>query len=140
MHWRGIGRCSETGPRVVELYERDISSAIRLALGRMPDVVLWRNSAGITTYQGRVARFGLAPGAADLVGILTVDGLGVFLSIEVKRPSGRVGQYQRQWGDLVIRRGGVYLVCHSAEEALDGVEKARESIRFHMRRTYETTL
>ena len=41
---------------------------------------------------------------------------------------------------LVIRRGGVYLICRSAAEALDGVEKARESIRFHMRHTYETTL
>jgi len=116
----------------VEIYERDIQAAIRIALGLCPDVLLWRNAAGVTAHEGRVSRFGLALGAADLLGMLTVDGVGIFLAIEVKRPGGKLSEHQNRWRALVERRGGIYILAHSAVEAVDGVEAARLRYRLRM--------
>ena len=117
----------------VEVYERDIQAAIRIALGLCPDVLLWRNAAGVTAHEGRVSRFGLAPGAADLLGILTVDGVGIFLAIEVKRPGGKLSEHQDRWRALVERRGGIYVLADSVLAALDGIEAARVACRLRVK-------
>lgn len=56
--------------------ESQIQQAIRVALGDEPDLVLWRNTAGVTeewdptSGASRTIRYGLTVGAADLIGIL----------------------------------------------------------------------
>lgn len=121
--------------------ERDVQNAIRLALTKRDDVVLWRNTTGLAVHDGRKQRFGLAVGSADLIGILRlpargddgswVPGAGVFLAIECKAEGGRVTPEQALFLALVQRMGGVAFVATSADEAelriVEAIEAARRS-------------
>ena len=107
-----------------ERSESVIQSEIRLAVGSLPDVRLWRNNTGsIKDQRGRPVQFGLAVGSADLIGI--VAPWGRLLSIEVKSEVGRVRPEQVKWAELVRRFGGVAGVARSVDEAMALVEEAR---------------
>lgn len=101
--------------------ERDIQTAIRLALGQMPDVVLWRNNVG----RAGMVEFGLAVGASDLIGI---GPGGRFLALEVKTPRGRVRPEQVTFKALVGRYGGVAEVVRSVDDAVAVVEQMRAEV------------
>ena len=105
--------------------ESEIQDAVRLQLGREPGVVLWRNNVGTAehwTPRGvQRVRYGLAPGSADLVGI--VDGR--FFALELKAPGGRVAPEQEQWMALVRRGGGFACVVRSVDEARAAVVRCR---------------
>lgn len=95
--------------------EGQIQDDIRLALGGISGLVLWRNMCGQSEIRGRFVRFGVGnPGGADLIGLYN----GRFVGVEVKAPKGRLSDEQKRWGDLVTRNGGVYVVLRSAEEAV----------------------
>lgn len=105
--------------------EKDIQNAIRIAVSRLPGVVMWRNNTGIAEHWNgrnveRVA-YGLGKGSADLVGI--VDGR--FVALEIKTERGRVSPEQQVWLDLVNARGGYGAVVRSTDEAVAAVECAR---------------
>lgn len=104
--------------------EGRLQAEIRLALGREPDLTLWRispSAPGATG--GRVIK--TAPdGIADLCGILAPTGR--WFCLEVKTPSGRVRPEQQQWAELIRSRGGFYAVVRSADEALSALAQARE--------------
>lgn len=106
--------------------ERDILAAIRLALGKDPRVVLWRNSTGQAQHwNGRTAttlRYGLAVGSADLVGLVAPSGR--FLALEVKAPGGRATAEQEGWLALVRRMGGHACIVRSVDDALAALEEA----------------
>jgi hypothetical protein len=106
--------------------EQQIQQHIRLALSRGP-VRLYRNNTGTLRDQhGRPVTFGLAVGSADLIGWRTVTvtpemvgtQVAVFLSIEVKTPTGRLRPEQRQWLEAVQAAGGIAGVARSVEDAL----------------------
>ncbi len=106
--------------------EQQIQQEIRIACGT-GDTRLFRNNTGTLRDQhGRPVQFGLCKGSADLIGWRTVtvtpDMLGqriaVFLSIEVKTPTGRLRPEQRQWLDAVQAAGGIAGVARSVEDAL----------------------
>lgn len=101
--------------------EGAIQDAIRLALGSEPDLVLWRNNVGTAEHHGGRVRYGLAPGSADLVGVLG----GRFVALEIKTPAGRLSPEQRAWLGLVRARGGFAAVVRSVEEAREAVARAR---------------
>jgi hypothetical protein len=103
--------------------ERDVQHAIRLALGRMTDVVLWRNSTGVARPNDRVVRYGLCVGSSDLIGILAPSGR--FIALEVKMPVGRLTLEQRQFLELVRRRGGFACVVRSVDDAVAAMDRAR---------------
>ena len=110
--------------------EGQIQNAIRLALGRDPDVVLWRNSVGVAEFfsRGRMAtvRYGLATGSADLVGLVRhVSGVGRFLALEVKQPGKKARPEQAAWLAIVRRLGGVGEVVTGVDQALDVVRRAK---------------
>lgn len=112
--------------------ESEILSAIRKALGREPDLVLWRLSQGgaMAREGGQTYRAGLSVnGAADLIGILSVDWddneVGMFFALEVKSTRGKQSAAQVLWGNLVRKMGGFYAVVRSVEEARDALERAR---------------
>lgn len=115
--------------------ESQIQQAIRVALGEEPDLVLWRNTAGVTqewdpsSGASRTIRYGLTVGAADLIGILHVVAggreLGRFFALEVKTPTGRVRPEQTTWLALVRRMGGFAAVVRSVEEAKAALARAR---------------
>lgn len=104
--------------------ESEIQAAIRAAIGRLPDVCLWRNHVGqLRDEDGRTHRFGLAVGSADLVGILRPSGR--LIALECKSATGRVRPEQRVWLQVVRDFGGFACVVRSPEEALAAVERAR---------------
>lgn len=104
--------------------ESEIQAAIRVALGKLPDVCLWRNHVGVLRDErGVTHRFGLAVGSADLIGILAPSGR--LIALECKSETGRLRPEQRAWLDVVRRFGGFAAIVRSAEEALAAVERAR---------------
>lgn len=109
--------------------ESVLQAEIRLALGRDPTLVLWRNTVGMSTHtdprtnRTTSQRFGLAVGSADLVGILAPAGR--FVALEVKTATGRVRPEQAQWLALVRTRGGFAAVVRSVPDALAAIERAR---------------
>lgn len=112
--------------------EGQIQNAIRLALGADPDVVFWRNSVGAAElYSGgklATVKYGLAPGSADLIGIVrTKSGVGRFVGLEVKQPGKRARPEQALWLALVERMGGVASVVASVDEAIEVVRRAKQS-------------
>ena len=107
--------------------EQQIQQHIRLACST-GDTRLFRNNTGTLKDQnGRPVQFGLAKGSADLIGwttrTITPDMVGqqvaVFLSIEVKTPTGRIRPEQQQWLDAVQAAGGIAGVARSVDDALD---------------------
>ena len=110
--------------------ERQVQTQIMKQCGSLPHVRLFRNSVGV----GWVGRhpnltkitFGLTPGSADLIGWRRVaitremvgQDIAQFVSIEVKRPGGRVDPKQINWRNQVERMGGLAIITHIAEEAL----------------------
>ncbi len=105
--------------------EQQIQQQIRIACGT-GDTRLFRNNTGTLRDQhGRPVQFGLCKGSADLIGWRTVtvtpDMVGtqvaVFLSIEVKTPTGRLRPEQQQWLDAVQTAGGIAGVARSVEDA-----------------------
>lgn len=102
--------------------ESQLQQQIRLALGREPDLVLWRNSVGVAETDGRKQRFGLCRGSSDLIGI---GPGGILFALEVKTPTGRVSPEQQMFIDLVNRRGGFAAVVRSVDEARQALTAAR---------------
>jgi hypothetical protein len=105
--------------------EQSIQQHIRLACSHGP-VRLWRNNTGtLKDANGRPVQFGLCKGSADLIGWRTVtitpemvgQQVAVFLSIEVKTPTGRLRPEQRQWLDAVQSAGGIAGVARSVSDA-----------------------
>ena len=105
--------------------EQTIQQEIRLACST-GDTRLFRNNTGTLKDQnGRPVQFGLCKGSADLIGwkrvTVTPDMVGqqvaVFLSIEVKTPTGRIRPEQQQWLDAVQAAGGIAGVARSVEDA-----------------------
>jgi hypothetical protein len=102
--------------------EAEVQAEILRILGARPDLRLWRANAGaaIDPRTGRLIRFGV-PGQADLSGILAG---GQRLEIEVKGPHGRQRPEQRNFGAMIARFGGLYVLAHSLEDALSAIEEA----------------
>jgi ribosomal protein L36 len=94
--------------------EAMLMEQIRLALND-PDGVWFRNNVGVATLAGGGRlRYGVGnPGGADLIGLFR----GRFAAIEIKTPEGRQSQEQRMFQQLVERKGGIYVICRSADDA-----------------------
>lgn len=109
--------------------ENVLQSEIRLALGMLPDLVLWRNATGVgEQWDGSKAstlRYGLCIGSSDLIGILSPTGR--FVALEVKTATGRVSDDQERFLALVRRMGGYGAVVRSVADALAAVEEARRT-------------
>ena len=106
--------------------ESIIVADIRKDLGMEDDLVLWRLGQGVGERGGRFFRGGMIPGASDLIGILTVDGRGIFVAFEVKRAKGGVlSGRQKLFLSLVRKMGGFAAAVRSVEEARAALERAR---------------
>jgi hypothetical protein len=103
--------------------ETVLQQEIRLALGRYPDLTLWRNSTGVATVRGSTVRFGLCVGSADLIGILAPHGR--LVALEVKTATGRASDEQRMFLALVRSRGGFAALVRSVPEAIEAINRAR---------------
>ena len=92
--------------------EGQLQDAIRLELGKSPYGVWWRNNCGFDAE--RKIRYGVGnPGGADLIGLY----FGIFVAVEIKTERGRLTPEQKMWGELVEKKGGIYAVVRSVEDA-----------------------
>lgn len=119
------------------IYERDIVAEIRAIFARIPWVLIYRSNTGaLRDANGRLVRYGLCDGAADLVGIVTcryvtdeirqtVVDVGRFLAIEVKRPGEKPRPEQLAFLNRVRNMGGVAGWCSSVAGAVAIVHEAR---------------
>lgn len=81
----------------------------RLRLGDIQGAMRYLNSRPITFGQ---------PGEADIDGIVSVNGYGVRLAIEVKGPGDRLRPDQERFLDMVRLHGGLAIVAHDVDLAL----------------------
>ncbi len=94
--------------------ESEILQAIRLEMGKMNDVLIFRNSVGgLYDKNGRFVRYGLGVGSSDLIGLFR----GRFLAIEVKRPGGKRSPEQINFIEVIRRAGGLAGFAESVEQA-----------------------
>lgn len=78
--------------------------------------IVWRNDSGAyRTETGRLIRYGLCKGSADLIGIAPD---GVFLAIECKTGKGRASADQKRFLAAVNRQGGRAGIARSGEQAV----------------------
>ena len=104
--------------------ETTIVTDIRAAIGEREDVLVFRNNTGaLPDARGRLVRYGLAVGSADLVCILAP--WGHLLALEVKAPGGRVRPEQAAWGAAVARVGASFAVVRSVDDALEALRSAQ---------------
>jgi hypothetical protein len=133
--------------------EADIVRDIRVRIGALPDVALWRNQAGagllvskaeLELIKGCIesrnyrralqmlehllkrhfVKGGLITGASDLIG---VGPKGRMLAVEVKMPGGTITEEQQLFLDLVEERGGIAVCATSPEDVEEAVNAAREN-------------
>lgn len=77
---------------------------------------VWRNNVGmLRDSRGVPVRYGLAPGSADLIGLVLKT--GQFLAVEVKTPIGRLSPEQKAWLETIRRFGGIAEVMRTVEDA-----------------------
>ena len=108
--------------------ETKLQQEIRLALGRIPSLRLFRNQVGQLPdpRTGRYVQFGLAKGSSDLVGFKTIkitpeminQEVAVFVSIEIKTERGKLTEVQQNWLQKVHDSGGIVGVARSIQDAL----------------------
>lgn len=103
--------------------EKSIMDQIRLALGREPDLTLWRIAPSAPAADGaRVVR--TAPtGIPDLCGILAPTGR--WFALEIKTSTGRTSAVQEQWHRLARSRGAFVAVVRSVDDAHAALDRAR---------------
>lgn len=106
--------------------EQQTQQRIRLALSRGA-ARLWRNNTGcLPDANGRMVRFGLCKGSADLIGYTTVtvtpDMVGqrvaVFTAVEVKTPTGRPTPEQTAFLKHIQDAGGRAGIARSIDDAV----------------------
>jgi hypothetical protein len=108
--------------------ETKLQQEIRLALGTIPSLRLFRNQVGQLPdpRTGRYVQFGLAKGSSDLVGFKTIkitpeminQEVAVFVSIEIKTERGKLTEVQQNWLQKVKSSGGIVGVARSIQDAL----------------------
>ena len=113
-------------------YETKLQQEIRLALGTIPSLRLFRNQVGQLPdpRTGRYVQFGLAKGSSDLVGFKTIkitpemigQEVAQFVSIEIKTERGKLTEVQQNWLQKVHDSGGIVGVARSIQDALEIVK------------------
>ena len=92
--------------------QHDIIELLRVAF---PLAWFERCNTGMVRKNGRVIRFGLGKGCADVIGCM----LGMMIAIEVKKPGKPLDPDQIRWWARHESAGGVYILAHSPQEAVE---------------------
>ena len=126
--------------------ESNVMRLIELALGKLPNVKIFRNNTGIgwvgqsqringsgnvMVKDARPLHAGLCEGSSDLIGWTEITiqphmigkKVAVFTALEVKRDSfARVSPKQRNFLEVVTKSGGIAGIVHSPEGAKDIID------------------
>jgi hypothetical protein len=116
--------------------ETAVLRRIRAAIAVDGRGLVWRNNVGaLRDENGRVIRYGLAIGSADLISCqhawlhcpacsTALPPIGRFVAVEVKSQTGRMSTEQTSWQGAVRGAGGVTGIARTEEEAMEIVEQA----------------
>ena len=85
-----------------------------------PRIKLWRQNTGVARVRGSHVRFGMN-GAGDITGIM--DG-GRRIEIECKKPKAKQRQAQVEFGDMVRRHGGLYIIAFSVDDVKEILDRS----------------
>ena len=109
--------------------ETKLQQEIRLAIGKIPPLRLFRNQVGQLPdpRTGRPVQFGLAKGSSDLIGFkkikITEDMIGQeiaqFVSIEIKTEKGKLTTQQNNWLNFINKSGGITGVARSIKDVFN---------------------
>ena len=109
--------------------ETILQQQIRLAIGKIPTLRLFRNQVGQLPdpRTGRPVQFGLAKGSSDLIGFkkikITEDMIGQeiaqFVSIEIKTEKGKLTTQQNNWLNFINKSGGITGVARSIKDVFN---------------------
>lgn len=110
-----------------------IVAQIRLALGKIPGVVLYRNAQLTTKVGDKWIKSGLGTGTPDLVGFVSVEitpemvgkRVAIATGIEVKTPRGRLSEEQKQCLKLWSSSGALAFRSDDVETAVKEVSRLR---------------
>lgn len=105
--------------------EREVLREVLGLLRSLPGWLAWRNNTGGRLLpgkggRGQFVRWG-APGSGD---VFAVAPGGRFVSVECKRPGGKLSDAQADWRARVNAAGGLALVVTSAGELVDALRLA----------------
>lgn len=111
-------------PMKLDRLEGEVKGAIMTYLGLRGDIFPMRNNVGaFKPDTGGFVTYGLGTGSADIVCVQGIKVytdnmiIGRFVGIECKRERGGVqSREQREWGEQVVRYGGLYILARSVEE------------------------
>ena len=100
-------------------------NSILLALGRRPDVLIWKSQNGVFRAMEdhrRIVKTGVN-GQSDISAIVAPRGR--FVSIEVKTGKGVQSSAQKAWQKAVKDRGGIYCLARCVMDAEFAIEMAK---------------
>ena len=114
---------------------RSVQNPALLAVGARPDVLIWRQQAGMfRAYDdpSRVVRVG-QPGMADAGAIVAVTitpdmvgkTIGVAVQPEFKTTRGQQSEAQKSWQHAVTQRGGIYQIVRNSQDIIDLVARVQ---------------
>jgi len=99
--------------------EKSLMHEIMYAVSNIPGVRIFRNNIGLAKFPGGArVKYGLIPGASDLIGWRTVNNRAIFIALEVKTDGGKVTPGQENFIARVKEAGGIAGVVRSVEEAV----------------------
>ncbi len=126
-----VKKHSRLKPKPVNVLEAQVRHSIVEYLGARPDVRIFSNARGngwlgdakeagegVYIAHPRRMTFGLFDGASDLIGWITIKGMAVFFSLEVKSPTGKPSEAQLNWIRVVKEMGGIAGVVRSVEDVV----------------------
>ena len=122
---------TQIGPIAALGTEKALLRTILRQFGSRPDLRLFRNNVGVCQFpDGSRVVYGLCPGSSDLIGFQTVriapemvgNCLARFIAIEVKGPSGRATDSQRNFLRVVSEAGGIAILARSPTDVREALK------------------
>lgn len=89
-------------------------------------LVMRNNTGAFRPRPGRLVRFGLGRGSADL--ICCSRPTGQLVAVETKREAGgELSRWQIEWGSQLVANGGIYIVANSVDALRDALRQADQA-------------
>lgn len=112
--------------------ETNIQNSIIIAIGGRADAMAWRNQSGCFRAMDnpdRIIQVGQL-GSPDVLSVVAVtitpemvgQTIGVAVGIEVKTDKGKQSEQQKKWQRAFEKKGGIYLLARSQEQAESAVQ------------------
>jgi len=99
----------------VDIPEAKLQEITLAHANRIPGVKVWRMNTGAAEIGGSWVKFG-EEGQADLAGLMAPSGRR--LEIELKAKRGRLRAKQAEYGEMIEKHGGLYIVARTLSQAL----------------------